>query len=137
MSLEEDRNSRDYLFGRLLAIAEKIEGHALYLSKETRATTAERMMQRFADHPAATWRIIELALRPYMQRLQSSRPKLLYGWKRLLDDVVSRFEVNDFTRPGRLDAEFLLGYHCQRTALRWEDPKDEAKEEPSQEPQLV
>jgi CRISPR-associated protein Csd1 len=137
MSLEEGLNSRDYLFGRLLAIAEKIEGHALYLAKETRASTAERMMQRFADHPAATWRVIELALRPYMQRLQSTRPKLLYSWKRLLDDVVSRFELNDFARPGRLDAEFLLGYHCQRAALRWEDPRDQAKEEASQETQLV
>jgi CRISPR-associated protein Csd1 len=63
-SPEEGRNSRDYLFGRLLAIAEKIEGHALYLAKETRATTAERMMQRFADQPAATWRIIELVWQP-------------------------------------------------------------------------
>lgn len=137
MSLEEGKNSRAYLFGRLLAIAEKIEGYALYLSKETRATTAERMMQRFADHPAATWRTIELALRPYMQRLQSSRPKPLYVWKRLLDDVISRFGGDDFTRPGRLDAEFLLGYHCQRAALRWENSKDEIKEEASSEPQSV
>ena len=137
MALEEDRNSRDYLFGRLLAIAEKIEGHALYLAKETRSTTAERLMQRFSDHPSATWRTIELALRPYMQRLQGSRPAALYVWKGLLDDVISRFQGDDFTRPGRLDAEFLLGYHCQRAALRWEDSKGEAKEEISQEPQLV
>jgi CRISPR-associated protein Csd1 len=137
MSLEGDRNSRDYLFGRLLAIAEKIEGHALYLAKETRGTTAERLMQRFADHPAVTWRTIELALRPYMQRLQSSRPGLVYRWRRLLDDVISRFAGDDFTRSGRLDAEFLLGYHCQRAALRWEDPKGEATEEASAEPQLV
>lgn len=137
MSLEEDRNSRDYLFGRLLAIAEKIESYALYLAKENRDTTAERLMQRFSDHPAATWRTIELALRPYMQRLQSSRPAALYVWKYLLDDVISRFEGNDFTRPGRLDAEFLLGYHCQRAALRWDDSKGEVKEETSQEPQLV
>lgn len=137
MALEEDRNSRDYLFGRLLAIAEKIEGHALYLAKETRGTTAERLMQRFSDHPSSTWRTIELALRPYMQRLQGSRPAALYVWKSLLDDVVSRFQGDDFTQPGRLDAEFLLGYHCQRAALRWEDSKGEAKEESSQEPQLV
>lgn len=137
MSLEEGRNSRDYLFGRLLAIAEKIESHALYLAKENRDTTAERLMQRFSDHPAATWRTIELALRPYMQRLQSSRPAALYGWKRLLDDVISRFERDDFTRPGRLDADFLLGYHCQRAALRWDDSKGEVKEETSQEPQMV
>ncbi|HEV2618497.1 MAG TPA: type I-C CRISPR-associated protein Cas8c/Csd1, partial [Acidobacteriaceae bacterium] len=138
MSLEEDRNSRDYLFGRLLAIAEKIEGYALYLGKETRGTTAERLMQRFSDHPSATWRTIELALRPYMQRLQGSRPAALYVWKSLLDDVISRFQGDDFTRPGRLDAGFLLGYHCQRAALRWEDDsKSEAKEESSQEPQPV
>lgn len=137
MSLEEGRNSRDYLFGRLLAIAERIEGYALYLAKETRGTTAERLMQRFSDHPSATWRTIELALRPYMQRLQGSRPAALYVWKNLLDDVISRFQADDFTRPGRLDAEFLLGYHCQRAALRWDESKSETKEESSQEPQIV
>jgi CRISPR-associated protein Csd1 len=121
MSLEEDRNSRDYLFGRLLAIAEKIESYALYLAKEGRDTTAERLMQRFSDHPASSWRTIELALQPYMQRLQSSRPATLYIWKRLLDDVISRFQNDDFTRAGRLDAEFLLGYHCQRAAFRREE----------------
>jgi CRISPR-associated protein Csd1 len=125
MSLEEDRNSRDYLFGRLLAIAEKIESYALYLAKEGRDTTAERLMQRFSDHPASTWRTIELALRPYMQRLQSSRPGYLYNLKRLLDDVISRFQNDDFTRAGRLDAEFLLGYHCQRAALRPVETADE------------
>jgi CRISPR-associated protein Csd1 len=128
MSLEEDRHSRDYLFGRLLAIAEKIEGYALYLAKENRDTNAERLMQRFSDHPAATWLTIEMALRTYMQRLQVSRPAALYVWKRLLDDVISRFRGDDFLRPGRLDAEFLLGYHCQRAAFRKEDPKDEVKE---------
>lgn len=125
MSLEEDRNSRDYLFGRLLAIAEKIESYALYLAKEGRDTTAERLMQRFSDHPATTWRTIELALRPYMQRLQSSRPGYLFNLKCLLDDVISRFQDDDFTRPGRLDAEFLLGYHCQRSALRPVEPANE------------
>jgi CRISPR-associated protein Csd1 len=125
MSLEEGRNSRDYLFGRLLAIAEKIESYALYLAKEGRDTTAERLMQRFSDHPASTWRTIELALRPYMQRLQSSRPGYLYNLKCLLDDVISRFQNDDFTRAGRLDAEFLLGYHCQRAALRPVETADE------------
>jgi CRISPR-associated protein Csd1 len=125
MSLEENRSSRGYLFGRLLAIAEKIESYALYLAKEGRDTTAERLMQRFSDHPASTWRTIELALRPYMQRLQSSRPAALYIWKRLLDDVISRFQNDDFTRAGRLDAEFLLGYHCQRAAFRKDEPADE------------
>jgi CRISPR-associated protein Csd1 len=125
MSLDENRSSRDYLFGRLLAIAERIENYSLYLAKERRDTTAERLMQRFSDHPASTWRTIELALRPYMQRLQRSRPATLYIWKRLLDNVISLFQNDDFTRTGRLDAEFLLGYHCQRAAFRKEEPVDE------------
>jgi CRISPR-associated protein Csd1 len=117
MSLEEQRTTRDYLFGRLLAVAEKIEGYALYLQSEKRDTTAERLMQRFADHPAATWRTIELALRPYMARLQASRGGALHVWKTQLDEIAAKFQGDDFSRPGRLDAEFLLGYHCQRAAL--------------------
>ncbi len=34
MSLEEQRTTRDYLFGRLLAIAERIEQSALYVAGE-------------------------------------------------------------------------------------------------------
>jgi CRISPR-associated protein Csd1 len=117
MSLEEGRISRDYLFGRMLAVAEKIESSSLYLQKESRETTAERLMQRFADHPAATWRTIELALRPYMARLQGSRGGALHNWRKLLDDISLKFQEDDFTRAGSLEAEFLLGYHCQRAAL--------------------
>ena len=35
-----------------------------------------------------------------------------------LDDVTAAFGENDFTRDGALSGEFLLGYHCQRQALR-------------------
>jgi CRISPR-associated protein Csd1 len=125
MSLEENRTKRDYLFGRLLAVAEKIEGYALYLQGEKRDTTAERLMQRFADHPAATWRTIELALRPYMARLQTNRGGALHVWKTLLDEITAKFQGDDFIRSGRLDAEFLLGYHCQRAAfMKRESPLD-------------
>lgn len=117
MSLEEDRTTRDYLFGRLLAVAEKVEGHALYPQGEKRETTAEPLMQRFADHPAGTWRTIELALRPYMARLQTSRGGALHNWRTLLDEIAGKFKGDDFARAGRLDSEFLLGYHCQRAAL--------------------
>ncbi len=134
MPLEETRHTRSYLFGRLLAIAEQIESYALYLARESRDTTAERLMQRFADHPAETWRTIELALKPYMQRLQSRRPGALFVFKQLLDDVISGFEGNDFTIAARLDPEFLLGYHCQRAALRTKDPgqDEEVSEEISE-----
>jgi CRISPR-associated protein Csd1 len=126
MALELERTSRDYLFGRLLAIAERIEGYALYLAKEKRETTAARMMQRFADRPHSAWRTIELALVPYKTRLRNLRPSFLYVRERDLDEVLGAFKADDFMRDAPLTAEFLLGYHCQRAALR---PTDRVAEE--------
>ena len=118
MTLEEDNRSRDYLFGRLLAIAERIEEIALSVGGEHRATTAARLMQRFADRPSSTWRNIELGLQPYMQRLQGSRAGFLTNRKKELDEVTSSFQLGDFTKDKSLSGEFLLGYHCQRMAYR-------------------
>ena len=117
MSLEEDRTTRDYLFGRLLAIAENIEERALHLAKEKRDTNAARLMQRFADHPCSTWRNIELALTPYKTRLRTNRPAVLLERDKLLDAVIGMFSGEDFISDGKLSGEFLLGYHCQRAAL--------------------
>ncbi|MBK6593885.1 MAG: type I-C CRISPR-associated protein Cas8c/Csd1 [Burkholderiales bacterium] len=129
MTLETDRKTRDYLYGRLLAIAENIESRALFVARETRDTTAARLMQRFADRPYSTWRTIELALVPYKTRLRASRGGFLFKMDVLLDDVMGAFSGDDFTQDGPLSGEFLLGYHCQRQALK---PSDETS--PAQEP---
>jgi CRISPR-associated protein Csd1 len=117
MSLEEGRGTRDYLFGRLLAIAENIEERALHVANEKRDTTAAKLMQRFASHPYSTWRNIEVALVPYKTRLRASRPAMLVERDKLLDVVFGMFSAEEFTSDKRLSGEFLLGYHCQRTAL--------------------
>lgn len=114
MALEEDYTARDYLYGRLLAIAEYIEEVALNIGGEKRPTTAARLMQRFADRPFETWRTIELALQPYMQRLRVSRGGFLTNRLKEIDAIKALFEREDFTRKEKLSGEFLLGYHCQR-----------------------
>ena len=123
MALELDRTSRDYLFGRLLAVAEGIEDMALYLADEKRDTNAAKHMQRFADHPYSTWRTIELSLAPYKTRLRSLAPKFLHEKTVLLDEIMGTFNGQDFMSEARLSGEFLLGYHCQRLAPR---PKSES-----------
>ena len=117
MTLETERTSRDYLYGRLLSIAEHIEGRALYVGGEKRDTTAAKLMQRFADRPNSTWRTIELALAPYKSRLRAKRPAFMHGMETLLDEVVTKFEGDEFLSDRKLSGEFLLGYHCQRQAL--------------------
>lgn len=117
MSLEQDRTNRDYLYGRLLAVAENIEELALRVANESRDTHAIKLMQRFANHPFSTWRTIELALTPYRSRLRANRYPLSLSREKLLDEVKCLFRTNEFVDDTKLSAEFLLGYHCQRAAL--------------------
>jgi CRISPR-associated protein Csd1 len=118
MALDRERNTRDYLYGRLLALAEHLESRALYVGGEKRATNAEKLMQRFADRPQSTWLILETGLTPYKVRLSTKRPGFLHTMTQEIDAVVDAFDTDDFVSDQRLTGEFLLGYHCQRSALR-------------------
>jgi CRISPR-associated protein Csd1 len=119
MALDRERKSRDYLYGRLLALAEHLEERALYVGGEKRATNAEKLMQRFADHPYTTWRILEAdLLPPYKVRLSVKRSGFLHAMQQEIDAVCCLFATDDFVSDLRLSGEFLLGYHCQRAELK-------------------
>ena len=138
MTLEQGRTTRDYLYGRLLAIADYLEGKALQVAGEQRPTNAMRLMQRFADHPATTWRTIRLALPPYMERLNSKRPGQLAFLKDLLEAVHCSFaSAEEFNDDRRLSGEFLLAYYCQLQALKYKKTDNldsETKENSDEQP---
>ncbi len=135
MALEEDRTSRDYLYGRLLAVADNLEGLALWQAEERRQTNAATYMQRFADYPFRAWPQIRKALIPYAASLRK-RSKgfaaVVARHEMLMDEIHAKFQPGDFANDSRLSGEFLLGYHCQREALR---PKknSQTQEEPEGE----
>lgn len=114
MALERDRKTRDYLYGRLLAAADELEGLALYVAGENRQTNAARLMQRFADRPCSTWKIIELSLAPYKARLGGRAVKYMNEVR----EVMGLFNADDFIKDVPLSGEFLIGYHSQRAAFR-------------------
>ena len=125
VALQTDYTSRDYLYGRLLAVAEDIESLALFIAGEKRNTTAQRYMQQFANRPFTTWRNIELALKPYENRLKSNRGGYLANKQDLMDQIMSLFNVADFTNDAALSGEFLLGYHSQKMQIKLD--KQQAK----------
>ncbi len=118
MSLDLKNTSRDYLYGRLLAVAENIEELALCVAKVNRSTTAARLMQRFSDRPFSTWKTINDQLQPYVQQLTVSRRGFIENRKKDLDGIMDLFQGYDFTNDKALTGEYLLGFHCQRMALR-------------------
>lgn len=129
MSLELDCTSRDYLYGRLLAVAELIERSAYAKTEEARATSAEKYMHSFANDPCGTWLKIYKALRPYRDRLRANKP----GWFITLDKemqaIMETFDREDFISNKKLSGEFLLGYSCQKNAFK-KNKKEETVCEP-------
>ncbi|ELJ8538590.1 type I-C CRISPR-associated protein Cas8c/Csd1 [Vibrio cholerae] len=113
MGLQQDNASRDYLFGRLLAVANKVEKIALSKSEANRLTTAERFMTQFVNKPSDTWLNIAQALQPYQQRLFSSYQGYDSATKVLISQITDMFEPADFTSNQKLSPEFLLGFHNQ------------------------
>lgn len=117
MSLERNRTTRSYLYGRLLAVADILEQTALRAAGENRDTNAARLMQRFASRPYETWQNIYLSLDSYRRRLKANSPGLLHRYESEIEEIKNLFQADEFCKPGHLEGEFLLAYHCQRSAL--------------------
>ncbi|MGN7402021.1 type I-C CRISPR-associated protein Cas8c/Csd1 [Cytobacillus praedii] len=111
VSLDKENEDRNYLFGRLLAIADVLERNALDLNDQ-RATNARRYMNSFAQHPERTWRTIQGALQPYQARLGEK----VWYYNKLIDEVGSKLKPEDFNNKP-LSGKYLLGFYSQRHDL--------------------
>ena len=110
MALNEQIKDRSYLFGRLLAIADKVESIALSMKNEKRPTSARRLMNAFSKKPYSTWGILELKLSPYFERIN---PKSRAYYRKELNVVMDVMEMENYQSNKPLEPSFLLGYHNQ------------------------
>lgn len=118
VELETQRRDRDYLYGRLLAVVDKIESYARYKQGKTkddaRATNAIRYMTAFSQRPFRTWNmLLTQQLNPYIQQLNGAGYYL-----NLIGDIKDLFESGDFESDTALDGRYLLGFFAQRQELR-------------------
>ncbi|WP_335870286.1 type I-C CRISPR-associated protein Cas8c/Csd1 [Bacillus sp. 2205SS5-2] len=112
VALEIENTERDYLFGRLLAVADVLEKRALTNNDSQRVTNAQRYMNAFAKHPTRTWDIIQSNLQPYQARLGAKGGYLTS----MIDEIASKMNTSDFTNK-TLTPVFLLGFYSQRHEL--------------------
>ncbi|MBA4537252.1 type I-C CRISPR-associated protein Cas8c/Csd1 [Bacillus aquiflavi] len=125
LTLDVENNDRDYLFGRLLAIADVLERKALD-TNDKRATNARRYMSSFAQHPERTWRTIQGALQPYQARLGEK----VWYYNKLIDEVGSKIKIEDFNNKP-LSGKYLLGFYSQRHELYQKKENNSVKKEVS------
>lgn len=118
VDLEPKRDDRDYLYGRLLAVADRIETVARYkqgkIKDDDRATNALRYMTAFAQHPFRTWNMLfTQLLNPYIQQLNGA-----VWYLNLISEIIQLFKPNEFENDAPLDGRYLLGFFTQRQEFR-------------------
>jgi len=125
MALDEAIRDRGYLFGRLLATAEKLERSVFAAQDMNRTTAAERYFQQFQKRPAQTWRIIVNCLDPYSKKLKATGK---YYYPECINQICSKIDPKDFVSNEKLDDLFLLGYSCQMQAYQYKKKTQEQEE---------
>jgi CRISPR-associated protein, csd1 family len=116
VALNETCTIRDYLYGRLLALADRIEYRTYDLDKDAgRVTNAKRYMSTFSQRPFDTWKIIEENLQPYLNKLSAAERRY---YENLLDSICQMFDVEEFQKNDKLDGLYLLGFHSQSYELK-------------------
>lgn len=109
MALDHDCRDRDYLYGRLLAVADAAEART-YTKEDARVTNAKRYMGAFANRPYQTWGVIYRKLIPYLNKMNPNTRAYYDGIMREIKDM---FKKNEYMDNSTLEAEYLLAYYCQ------------------------
>lgn len=124
MKLDLGNCDRSYLFGRLLAVLEKVE-RAAYDRGESREPNAIRLQSAYVNHPLKTWMILEDVLKPYYQKLKSGSREY---YKNIISEITGLLKEEDQSVLNQgLKETYLLGYYLQRAELN--KKKDDQKEE--------
>ena len=107
MGYDPNITDRSYLFGCLLAIADKAESETYEENdKNTRITNAKRYWNAFSQRPAKTWKIIEERLRPYLNKLGGKQ----VPYTKWINEITNKLTPEMFSND-RLEPLYLLGYH--------------------------
>ena len=122
MELDYNNQNRSYLFGRLLAIAERVE-KSTYRNGESRIPNAIRLQTAYVNHPMRTWAVLEGVLIPYYQKLNPASAEF---YKKQIEEIVNLLEEKEQDILNKsLEDYYLIGYYAQRRALRMNQIKKE------------
>lgn len=132
--LEENRNDRNILFGRLLAVYDYKEQRAMFeygedgKVKEQRPTNARRYWNAFSRRPAATARTIEESLKAYEKKLKDYERAKFEDWEREIMVSLSESGYNN----AALSELYLPGYYQQMEKMKSEFKKNGKGETPNE-----
>lgn len=113
--LDTANHDRSYLFGRLLAVADRIEQAATKDYKNP--TNAIRLMSRFVNRPAETWLQLHSKLVPYFKAAITEFHSA-DAYQSLIGNIEAAFSPIDRACNEPLSELFLVGFYTQQQKLR-------------------
>ncbi len=123
LALDRENADRNYLFGRLLAVADRIENTALNKKSKTenggkidhRDTNAMRMWSAYAAHPFTCYENLRKCIAPYLSSLHYGSREF---YQNEIEEIIGKLggSSGELNRP--LEPEYLLGFYLERAELR-------------------
>ena len=112
VGLDRTCTDRSYLFGRLTAVADKMETDTF--DKDIRQTNAKRYMSAMLNAPFKTWAYLEERVLPYTAKIIKQNPQYYARYEKELEEIHSLFQMEDYSSNERLNAKFFMGFYCQK-----------------------
>ena len=133
--LNREWRERDYLYGRLLAVAHKLELDAT--GEDKHPTAALRAMARVVQNPREGWLHLYGKLLPFLKKLGQGGPSREKGYQadrylRLLGEIERQFQPEERWETRPLSQLFLAGFSAQLRELY--QKREERQPQPVLEP---
>ncbi len=128
--LDRTNHDRSYLFGRLLAVLDRIENTALYKKESSssesrghRDTNAMRLWSAYAAHPWTTFSNLRNCIQPYLSSLNVGSREF---YQNEMQEILLKLDTSDRKINRQLEPEYLMGFYLERDALTGKKSHDDS-----------
>lgn len=112
MNLDTTKTSRDYLYGRLVAWANRVE--SVVSNSSEKITNAEKLLSKIRTKPSLTFfHVLRPKILPYLNKLKVKDFGYYTILKKQYSEIIRLFKEIDLESNEPTGGEFFLGYDLQ------------------------
>ncbi|TDM04008.1 type I-C CRISPR-associated protein Cas8c/Csd1 [Macrococcus carouselicus] len=111
--VNKEKTDRSYLYGRLLAVYERIEA-STFDSETKRVTNAEKFWTSYTNNPATIMQTLESKLKSYEKKLNQTKPGIYHTLIKEKNEIINMLhDSSSEDLNSQLNYEFIFGYYAE------------------------